>query len=188
LTTALRIGPVLLLLATLATTGAERPANDMNMLSWLSGDWELRNGETYTEEHWTAPLGGTMIGMGRTTARNKTVYFEHLRIESRADGVYYVAQPQGQAPTEFRAIELDANHVVFSNPEHDFPKRIIYRKNADGSVTARVEGDVHSKEKSEEYPYRRMRISSEVMNETSRYLSSVLPSVLHDVFRAGSAS
>jgi hypothetical protein len=30
---------------------------------------------------------------------------------------------------------------VFENLEHDFPQRIIYRRNQDGSLTARIEGD-----------------------------------------------
>ena len=29
---------------------------------------------------------------------------------------------------------------VFENPEHDFPKRIIYRKSADGSLLASIDG------------------------------------------------
>ena len=154
---ALRYGCVLLLFVTLGLRAADAPAANVSLLAWLSGDWEIRNGDAYTEEHWTKPRGGTMIGMGRVIARDKTLYFEHLRIETRPDGIYYVAQPRGQAPTDFKAIELDATHGVFANPEHDFPKRIIYRKNSDGSVTARVEGDAGSKEQAEEYPFRRMK-------------------------------
>ena len=55
-------------------------------LAWISGDWETASGPMQIEEHWTRVAGGSMIGMGRTIAKGKTVFFEYLRIEARADG------------------------------------------------------------------------------------------------------
>lgn len=88
-----------------------------------------------------APSGGSMIGMGRTIAGGKTVEFEYLRIEERAGQIYYVASPKGRCPgTDFNLTRLAPQEAVFENPEHDFPKRIIYRKNPDGSLTASIDG------------------------------------------------
>ncbi len=82
-----------------------------------------------------------MIGMGRTIAGGKTVEFEYLRLEQRGDGIYYVAHPKARSPgTDFKLTRLSAQEAVFENPQHDFPKRIIYRKNADGSLTASIDG------------------------------------------------
>ena len=131
------------------------PGPQISQLKWLAGDWQTA-GRMQSEEHWTQPAGGTMIGMARTVSGDKTVFFEFLRIEARADGIYYVAQPKGRPGVDFKATELDSEHVVFSNPQHDFPKRITYRRNGDGSLTARVEGDGSEKEKSEEYHFQPM--------------------------------
>jgi len=109
------------------------------------------------EEYWTQPRAGTMIGMGRTVAGGKTVFFEYLRIESRPDGIFYVAHPKGRPGTDFKVVRMDDREVVFENPQHDCPKRIIYRKNENGSITARVEGNAGDKEKSEEFHYERMK-------------------------------
>jgi hypothetical protein len=65
-----------------------------------------------------------------------------------------VAQPGGRAPTAFKLTRAGANEAVFENPAHDFPKRIAYRKEADGSLTARVEGDGSEKEKPQEFRFR----------------------------------
>jgi hypothetical protein len=118
------------------------PAANVSELAWISGDWQTApGGKAQIEEHWMAPAGGSMIGMGRTIASGKTVEFEYLRIEQRAEEIYYVASPKGRCPgTDFKLTRLSPQEAIFENPEHDFPKRIIYRKNLDGSLTASIDG------------------------------------------------
>jgi len=50
------------------------------------------------------------------------------------------------------------HEAVFENPAHDFPKRVIYRKNGEGTLSARVEGDGTEKEKPQDYHYRLIRL------------------------------
>ena len=118
------------------------PATVISDLAWIAGDWQTAaGGKAQIEEHWTAPSVDSMIGMGRTIAGGKTVEFEYLRIEQRADQIYYVASPKGRCPgTDFKLTRLAGQEATFENPEHDFPKRIIYRKNSDGSLTASIDG------------------------------------------------
>ena len=126
-------------------------------LAWISGDWETTSGPLQIEEHWTRVAGGSMIGMGRTVAKGKTVFFEYLRIEARPDGIYYVAHPKARPGTDFKLVRVEGQSAVFENLAHDFPKRLIYRRNADGSLTTRVEGDGTEKEKPEEFRLRPMK-------------------------------
>ena len=53
---------ILLLLAEVASTpvGGTAP-----MPAFLTGCWEQRQGDRWTEECWTSPRGGLMIGSGR---------------------------------------------------------------------------------------------------------------------------
>jgi hypothetical protein len=115
-------------------------------ISWISGDWQtVPGGRRQIEEHWTAAAGGSMMGVSRTIAGDKTVEFEYLRIEQRADGVYYVAHPKARCPgTDFKLTRASATEAVFENPQHDFPKRIIYRKTEDG-LTASIDAGEGSK-------------------------------------------
>lgn len=124
-------------------------------LAWMSGDWETAPGRSQTDEHWTRPAGGSLFGVSRTVAGDRTVFFEYLRIETRPDGIYYIAHPKARTPgTDFKLVKLAGQQATFENLAHDFPKRILYRKNADGSLTARVEGDGSEKEKPQEFQYR----------------------------------
>src|SRR6476620_6794176 len=110
-------------------------------LAWITGAWQTEGGKRQIEEHWTQAAGGTMLGMSRTVAGEKTVEFEYLRIEQRANGIYYVAHPQARCPgTDFKLTRASATEAVFENPQHDFPKRIIYRKTGDDSLTASIDG------------------------------------------------
>jgi hypothetical protein len=142
-----------IVLITLLTTQTTTLAD----LSWIAGAWETApGGKRQIEEHWTMAAGATMMGMSRTVAGEKTVEFEYLRIEQRADGIYYVAHPKARCPgTDFKLTRASANEAVFENPQHDFPKRIIYRKGADDSLTASVDGGEGTKSIS--YAYRRMK-------------------------------
>jgi hypothetical protein len=125
-------------------------------ISWMAGDWQTApGGKRQVEEHWTQVAGASMLGMSRTVAGDKTVEFEYLRIEQRADGIYYVAHPQARCPaTEFKLTRASASEAVFENPQHDFPKRITYRKSED-SLTATVDGGEGSKAIT--FAYRRMK-------------------------------
>jgi len=135
-------------------TSAVRSISD---LSWMSGDWQSPAGSrSQVEEHWTKPAGASMMGMSRTIVGEKTAEFEYLRIEQRTDGVYYVAHPKAQCPgTDFRLTRSSASEAVFENPQHDFPKRIIYRRIGDDSLTASIDGGEGTK--SMAFPMQRMK-------------------------------
>src|SRR4026207_172406 len=139
----------------LATLSFQTPT--LADVSWIAGDWQTApGGRAQIEEHWTSVAGGSMMGMGRTVAGDKTVEFEYLRIEQRADGVYYVAHPKARCPgTDFKLTRASATEVVFENPQHDFPKRIIYRKTGDDSLTASIDGGEGTKAMA--FAFRRMR-------------------------------
>ena len=119
-------------------------------LAWMAGAWGSAAGAVETEEHWTAPKAGSLLGMNRTTKGGKTVMFEFLRIEARPDGVYYLASPGGRPPTPFKLKQSEKEKAVFENPEHDFPQRILYWKNGP-SLCARIEGTQKGKPAGEEW-------------------------------------
>ena len=145
----------LLVLCVLATLPIQ--TTSLADISWIAGDWQTApGGRAQIEEHWTTAAGGTMMGMSRTVAGEKTAEFEYLRIEQRADGIYYVAHPKARCPgTDFKLTRASATEAVFENPQHDFPKRIIYRKTADDSLTASIDGGEGTKAMS--FAFRRMK-------------------------------
>lgn len=139
----------------IASLPGSETATSLADLAWLSGAWKMESSGRLIEEHWIAPAGGAMLGVSRTIRNGKMVEFEFLRIEEREGTLIYIAQPGGAPPTEFRLISAASNEWVFANPQHDFPQRIRYRRNSDGSVTARVEDE--SGKKGSNFQYMRAR-------------------------------
>ena len=126
----------------------------VDQLAWLSGCWTLARPDGVTEEQWMKPAGGTMLGMSRTVKGGKTVEYEFLQLRDVNGKLTYVAKPSGQAETPFPVKTIADAEVVFENPTHDFPQRVIYRRTADG-VTARIEGTMNGKLRGMDFVYTR---------------------------------
>lgn len=124
-------------------------------LSWLEGCW-MTSGTRTVEENWTAPRGGSMIGVGRTVRDGKLIAYELVILKEKDGTVVYEAHPSGQETTEFRAREITGTTAVFENLEHDFPQRVCYRLTGTDSLLAWVEGTINGKEKRIEFPYTRV--------------------------------
>jgi len=138
---------ILIFIAAASLLVAQETTPDIKHLSWMAGSWTgAATGRAVAEEHWIAPVGGAMLGMSRTVARERMVAFEFLRIEQRADGIYYVAQPNGRPPTDFKLTKVEGKFAVFENPQHDFPKMITYRIDGEATLVATVEGDAGKKQ------------------------------------------
>jgi hypothetical protein len=97
-------------------------------IDWIQGDWCGGADNERIEEHWLSSHGGLRLGLGRTLKGSRTSSFEFLRIDV-VDGVAtYIGQPQGAPPTAFKRTAGGENWVRFENPQHDFPRRIEYRR------------------------------------------------------------
>jgi len=96
--------------------------------AWLAGAWSLADGEGgWTEEFWTPPRGGLMIGASREGKGDALRSWETIRIQRKADGsIVFIAQPGGAPPVEFQMVKQDAGSIEFANPAHDYPQRIRY--------------------------------------------------------------
>jgi len=123
-----------------ATVAGAQTGSAVDRAGWLAGCWELRAANRVTTEMWMPPLGGQMFGASRTVVGNAVREFELLRLTARGDTLVYTANPSGQRETAFRSVSATATELVFENPAHDFPQRVIYRRRGADSVVARIEG------------------------------------------------
>ncbi|HVT34714.1 MAG TPA: DUF6265 family protein [Nevskiaceae bacterium] len=125
-----------------ASAAADDGPARVTQLQWMTGCWGFSGSGSSYEEVWLAPTGNSMLGLSRRISDdNYTREFEFLRVVTSGGGGFdYVAQPQGQPPTKFNMLELKGTRVVFENPDHDFPQRIIYEFHAPDQLNARIEG------------------------------------------------
>ncbi|MBA4091143.1 MAG: hypothetical protein C0494_11215 [Sphingobium sp.] len=94
---------------------------------WLTGEWLQKRDDRWTEEVWTLPRGGTMIGVGRTGRGETLRSWEVMRIVRAPDGALTLhAAPEGGATTIFPVVAEGVRDISFANPNHDYPQRIRY--------------------------------------------------------------
>ena len=129
-------------------------AQEIDKLAWMAGTWTQTKGDETVQESWLGPRARMMVAVNLTTSARRNA-FEFLRIVEKDGALTYLASPGGKAPVEFKLKELREKKVVFENPAHDFPQRVMYRVEADGAMTARIEGVIQGKERGMEWRFER---------------------------------
>jgi hypothetical protein len=127
-----RISAAAALFALCATWASAAAATSPPALpDWLAGCWDGEGKSAGVTEAWSNGRIGQMLGIG-ATLRGSRSNFEFMRIDTAADAsLQFVAQPGGRPPVRFTATVVEPNRIVFSNPRHDAPKMIEYRRAGD---------------------------------------------------------
>jgi hypothetical protein len=97
-------------------------------LAWIAGQWCGGDGDQRIEESWLPAQGGGSVGLSRTVAGGRMISFEFMRIANIDGKVSLLAQPGGAPATEFARTGGGEGWIRFENPEHDYPRRIEYRR------------------------------------------------------------
>ena len=98
-----------------------------HMPNWMMGAWSAHKGDSWTEEFWTSPRGGIMLGAGRSGKGDTLQTWEQMQIRIGKDGgLAFFAMPRGAIPIEFPIIAQTGNSITFENAAHDYPQRIRY--------------------------------------------------------------
>ncbi len=136
--------PLALLLAPAAPAAAQLPQATLDKLAFMAGCWsgpvQMRGGTGTLEERWTPPSANAMQGMSRWLRDGRTVDFEFTLVTADSAGIVMTPFPRGTRSAHgFRLTRLGNDTAMFEAPEHDYPKRIVYARSADG-LTARIDG------------------------------------------------
>ena len=66
-----------------------------------------------------------------------------------------VRSQNNEAPVTFYCTKISENEIVFENPKHDFPSKIVYKLITKDSIVASIHGINKGKEVSEFFPMKR---------------------------------
>jgi hypothetical protein len=130
---------ILCLAAAWSLLPASQAQAQTTSLDWLAGRWCMSTTTGYIEEVWLPEVGNQLLGISRTVKNGKVVAFEFMRIESVTGTTQFIAQPGGAPATVFTASHVTENRLELENPEHDFPQKIVYQREAD-ALTATISG------------------------------------------------
>lgn len=146
------------LLVLVAPSFAQTAKPSIDGINWLAGCWNSTKNGSVSMERWNKPMGKMMLSTSQMVKNGKTLSFEFLRIVENDLGIYYISKPsENKEETSFKLVKFSGNEVIFENPEHDFPQRIIYRLEKDKSLFARIEGKNNGKEMGINFPMTRAK-------------------------------
>lgn len=105
---------------------------------FLQGTWKIEDKEVF--EHWDKLNSNTMKGFSYTSDKGEMTISEYLDLSRNGNNIIYTAtvlnQNQGNG-INFILSESDTT-FVFENPDHDFPKKIVYKRLTDKTVFVQV--------------------------------------------------
>lgn len=105
---------------------------------FLQGTWKVEGKEIY--EHWDKLDDNTLKGFSYKLKNGQMAISEYLDLSRNENGTTYTAtvlkQNEGKG-IRFELTKADSL-FAFENPEHDFPKKIVYQKLAGTKVLVRL--------------------------------------------------
>lgn len=109
--------------------------------SFLQGKWSVCADSLEYFEEWFPANDFVMQGKGGGLRGKDTVFFETIKIEQRGTDFFYVVRViENDLPLDFKFTGFKNDSIVFENPSHDFPQRIIYFRLSLNSIFACVDG------------------------------------------------
>lgn len=151
--------PVLLLVMCAFSQESIFTQKDFEKLKPIVGTWlnKRTRGDIY--ETWTRSSQTEFAGMSYTLANGDTTPLEKVRLYLQGSQIVYAPVAAGQNDEKevlFKLKSIEASRFVFENLQHDFPKRIVYDFRSSDSLYAHIEGEMQSKQRRIDYPYRRI--------------------------------
>ena len=149
----------MLLLADIAFAQSDFP-------DFLQGTWKMENKEIY--EHWDKLNENTLKGFSYEMKEGQMAVSEYLDISRNGNKTIYRATVLNQNRGEAINFKLTRSDSIFAfeNPDHDFPKIILYQKLTDAEIFVRL-----SDGKSKEFSYK-MKKSFEKVTERDTTVSN----------------
>lgn len=135
-------------------------AAEPKLPDWMVGCWEFRSGERWSEECWTIPRAGMMMGSGRSGMGDALTDWETMQIfldyefeDGTVARLVFIGKPKGRNGAIFAWSPSPDPGLTFSNQVHDYPQRIRYWREGEALV---AETSLMDGSKPARWRYRRM--------------------------------
>ena len=134
------------------TVQTEKKFAELEKANWFLGRWENNSPEGNLSEIWKKENDSTFFGQSYFVIKNDTIFAEHVSLEERNGKLSYVVTVPNQndeKPVAFELTSSEASTLIFENPKHDYPNKIIYNQVGTDSLVAEIRGMKDGKEKNE---------------------------------------
>ena len=121
----------------------------VSQLAFIAGPWTGTLGDRTIEQHWSAPLGDSMVAMYRNVQDGKVRLYELLVMEQEGEGVALrikhfapgaglVGRQEKDVSINHRLVKVEGQTAVFEGTGTN-PNRVIFTRTSPHALTIRVE-------------------------------------------------
>jgi hypothetical protein len=138
----------------------ESKENKLKTMDWLVGTWENNSEFGQMQENWEKINDSVFRGTSYLIKEKDTLNSESIALEIKDDQVLYVPIVKGQnndQPIVFLLTKQTTKQLVFENPNHDYPKKIVYNKITADSLVAVISGTQQGKASSDSFPMKKKK-------------------------------
>lgn len=109
--------------------------------TWIEGKWTGSSEGMEFFEQWKPLQGNLLEGQGGAISGSDTVFSEKIKIEQRGEEIFYIPNvPENGGPVDFKFTGYKKDSIVFENPKHDFPQRVVYFRLPNNKLYACIDG------------------------------------------------
>jgi hypothetical protein len=146
---------ILLFLAIFSCKNSEINEKDkIKSAKWLLGKWETKTADGNLSESWKQLNDSTFQGQSLFIKGKDTLHFESIKLQQIGEELIYNATIKGQNEDKAVAFKMTigtAKEMIFENPKHDYPQKIIYTQIKKDSLVASISGVQLGKPSSEKF-------------------------------------
>ena len=145
------------------TAEAEAPAEtpeakaytQLEKASWFLGNWGSKSPEGELTERWQKVNDSVYKGESYFVVGGKdTVFSEAVDLVENKGKLTYIVTVPGQnneKPVPFEMTQSSDTQIIFENPAHDYPNKIVYNKITNDSIVAEISGMQKGKPAKEQF-------------------------------------
>lgn len=120
----------------------------------LEGTWKMITKRGAICEEWKKMDKDYLQNRGYMVKGADTIISERVTLTNTKEGIFYTSTVEDQnnkQPVAFKMTKGEGNVFTFENPEHDFPKRIVYRFVTNDSLYAFIDDGTEAGKKQNFY-------------------------------------
>lgn len=156
-----KITLILLLFAIVSCKKSDANEKDKIKIShWLLGNWENKTADGNLTETWKKVNDSTFQAQSYFIKEKDTLHFESITLQQKGEELTYDATVKGQnndKPIIFKLTNSTEKQLVFENPKHDYPKKIIYTQINEDNLVAEISGTLEGKSSSEKFSMKKSK-------------------------------
>lgn len=127
---------------------------------WLLGNWENKSDNGHLLENWKKVNDSLYDGESYFIKGKDTLHFEKIQMKQKGEALLYIATVKGQnndKPVTFLHNDTIQKLLIFENPKHDFPQKIVYSQITKDSIVIEISGIQQGKPSSERFSMKKSK-------------------------------